>query len=72
MKKEGVDRIAFSKTKRKRVEKHNKPRSRKFGQSLTKCVICGSTRGHISRYGLHVCRRCFREVAEELGFKKYE
>jgi small subunit ribosomal protein S14 len=68
----GVDRIAHSKTKKKRVEKHNRPRERKFGQSLSMCVICGSKRGHISRYGLHVCRRCFREVAEELGFKKYE
>ena len=72
MKKKGIDKIAYSKTKKSRVEKHNKSKDRKFGQSLSICVICGSKRGHIKRYGLHVCRRCFREVAEELGFKKYE
>lgn len=72
MRRKGIDKIAHSKTKNKLVEKHNKSKDRKFGQSLTMCVICGSTRGHISRYGLHVCRRCFREVAEELGFKKYD
>ena len=64
--------VAHSKTKEKRVAKHNSRKERKFGQSLSECVICGSTRGHISRYNLHVCRRCFREVAEELGFRKYE
>ena len=72
MRKKGVDKISYSKTKKDRVLKHNDTKPRKFGQSLTRCVICGSTRGHISRYGLHVCRRCFREIAEELGFKKYE
>ena len=66
------NKIIFSKTKKERVKKYNSPKDRKFGQSLSKCVICGSTRGHISRYGLHVCRRCFREIAEDLGFKKYE
>ncbi|MFP3240930.1 MAG: 30S ribosomal protein S14, partial [Caldivirga sp.] len=25
----------------------------------------------IRRYGLMLCRRCFREVAPQLGFKKY-
>lgn len=65
-------KIVSSKTKKKRVEKHNSSKKRKFGQSLKKCVICGSTRGHINRYGLHVCRRCFREIAEELGFRKYD
>lgn len=71
MKEKGIDKINYSKTKKEKVEKHNKPKDRDFGKGKKKCVICGSTRGHISRYGLHVCRRCFREIAEELGFKKY-
>ncbi|MFH0836285.1 MAG: 30S ribosomal protein S14 [Candidatus Micrarchaeota archaeon] len=36
-----------------------------------KCRICQSSKGLIRKYGLYVCRKCFREVAEELGFKKY-
>lgn len=44
---------------------------RKFGKGAHKCIRCGSFRGVIRRYGLNYCRRCFREVAEKLGFKKY-
>ncbi len=35
------------------------------------CERCGRKRGIIRRYGLHLCRQCFREIAPELGFKKY-
>ncbi len=41
------------------------------GKGLRKCRICGTTRGLSRKYGLHMCRRCFREVAPQLGFKKY-
>jgi len=51
--------------------KHNKPKDRKYGQSTKKCERCGRLGGHISSYGLHLCRQCFREIAEEVGFKKY-
>lgn len=36
-----------------------------------KCRLCGNVRGLISKYGLYVCRKCFRENAEDLGFRKY-
>lgn len=36
-----------------------------------KCRVCGNCRGLIRKYGLYVCRKCFRENAIELGFKKY-
>ncbi|HII39142.1 TPA: 30S ribosomal protein S14 [Candidatus Micrarchaeota archaeon] len=36
-----------------------------------KCRFCGTARGLISKYGLYTCRRCFRERAEKIGFKKY-
>jgi len=42
-----------------------------YGKGSRKCVRCGSHDGIIRRYGLNLCRQCFREVAEKLGFKKY-
>jgi len=57
--------------KYRKYTKHNVPRERKFGESTKKCLLCGRTGGHISKYGLHICRQCFRENALELGFKKF-
>ncbi len=34
------------------------------------CSVCKTNRGMIHKYGLNICRRCFREVAEKIGFKK--
>ncbi len=45
---------------------------RKFGRGAKRCVFCGNTEGLISAYGLYICRRCFRELAPKLGFKKYD
>ncbi len=44
---------------------------RKFGKGARKCVRCGVMRGVIRKYDLMYCRRCFREVAYEIGFRKY-
>ncbi|MFH1054716.1 MAG: 30S ribosomal protein S14 [Candidatus Altiarchaeota archaeon] len=35
------------------------------------CSVCGTNRGLIHKYGLNICRRCFREVAEKIGFQKF-
>jgi len=35
------------------------------------CKVCGTNRALIHKYGLHICRRCFREVAFKIGFRKY-
>ncbi|MEK6951585.1 MAG: 30S ribosomal protein S14 [Nanoarchaeota archaeon] len=51
--------------------KHNAPKKRTTGASLKKCVRCGRTHAHIQKYGLNLCRTCFRECAPSLGFKKY-
>ena len=48
-----------------------KERKRIYGRQ-TGCLQCGRKRGLIRRYGLHLCRQCFREKAEEIGFKKYD
>ena len=54
-----------------RFLKHNKPKDRKTGISVNKCERCGRFGAHIKSYGLNLCRHCFREVAEDIGFKKY-
>ena len=57
--------------KMKKFLKHNSPKKRSCGVSRKRCVRCGRIRGHISSYGLDLCRQCFRENAVALGFKKY-
>jgi len=54
-----------------RWKKHNIPKERKFGKASKKCSRCNRAGGHISKYGLNLCRQCFREIATRLGFKKY-
>ena len=55
----------------KKFLKHNKPKNRKFGIAAFKCEVCGRHGGRVSSYNLNLCRHCFRELAVELGFKKY-
>lgn len=51
--------------------KHNKPKSRTTGIARKKCERCGRFGAHLSQYNLNMCRQCFREIAEEIGFEKY-
>jgi len=57
--------------KKAKFIKFNQPKKRSCGVSLRKCRNCGRVKGHINKYGLHLCRQCFREMAVGLGFKKY-
>ena len=57
--------------KLKKYLKHNKPKKRTTGVSRKKCARCGRTDGHIDKYGLNICRHCFREIATKIGFKKF-
>lgn len=57
--------------KLKRFLKHNAPKERKFGPTTKNCRLCGNVHAHIGKYGLNICRRCFRNVAQKIGFKKY-
>ena len=70
MRRRGLAKITVGKTKRQRFMKHNVPKKRKFGRTEKPCTRCGSLRGHIDKYGLNLCRRCFREIATKIGFKK--
>lgn len=51
--------------------KHNAPKKRTCGKNLVKCRRCGRRGGHISAYGVGLCRQCFRDNALKIGFKKY-
>lgn len=66
-----LSQIVHKPGKHKKYLKHNLPRKRSFGESTKKCAVCGRTGGHISKYGLNICRQCFRDNALELGFKKF-
>ncbi|MBD3186587.1 30S ribosomal protein S14 [Candidatus Bathyarchaeota archaeon] len=44
---------------------------KKVGAGNLRCKRCGTFRAIIRTYGLQICRRCFREVSEELNFRKY-
>lgn len=66
-----LKQIGHKKGKYEKYKKHNTPKERKFGATTKKCTRCGRTGGHISKYGLHLCRQCFRETAKKLGFKQY-
>jgi len=56
---------------RSKFIKHNKPKERKTGIAAQKCERCGRYGAHLNQYNLNLCRHCFREIAEEIGFKKY-
>lgn len=51
--------------------KHNARKIRPTGSLLKRCSRCGRFGGHISSYGLGLCRCCFREIAASIGFRKY-
>ncbi len=50
--------------------KHSKPKERRYGLSTKKCDRCLRVGGHVGKYGLNLCRHCFREMAPKIGFKK--
>ena len=54
-----------------KYKKHNAPKKRSVGKALHKCRRCGRQGGFIQKYGLNLCRQCFRDIATKIGFKKY-
>jgi len=57
--------------KLKKYTKHNSPRERSCGAGKFRCERCGRFGAHIHKYQLGLCRCCFREIATNIGFKKY-
>ena len=59
--------------KMKKYMKHNAPKERSCSILNKKCRVTGRVgRGIIKKYGLNVCRQSFREIADKIGFKKYQ
>lgn len=56
---------------KKKYIKHNSPKERAHGIATRSCKLRGSHRAHISKYGLNICRKCFRQYATDLGFKQF-
>lgn len=54
-----------------KYKKFNAPKKRSCGKARKKCQRCGRMGAHIDKYGLNLCRQCFREIATKIGFKKY-
>jgi small subunit ribosomal protein S14 len=58
--------------KLKKFLKHCVPKQRKVGRGTRQCRRCGQHDAHIRKYGLHLCRACFRDIATKIGFKQYQ
>jgi len=49
-----------------------RPRAeRRTGRGVQVCRRCGSRDAVIQKYGIYLCRQCFREVARSIGFRIY-
>ncbi|OJJ82804.1 ribosomal protein S14 [Aspergillus campestris IBT 28561] len=46
-------------------------RPRKYGKGSRGCRVCSNRGGLIRKYGMNICRQCFREKATDIGFNKY-
>ena len=66
-----MKQIKHKKAKLQKFLKHNVPKERSTGLAKHRCEICGRPGGHIHKYGLRLCRHCFREISTKIGFKKY-
>ena len=45
---------------------------RKYGKDSRACRVCTARQGLIRCYDMNICRRCFRENADQIGFIKYK
>lgn len=64
--------LSAKSVKMKKFEKHNAPKKKTTGIGLRRCRLCGRFGAHIRSYGLNMCRQCFRDNAQSIGFKKYD
>ncbi|KEQ77900.1 ribosomal protein S14 [Aureobasidium namibiae CBS 147.97] len=46
-------------------------RPRTYGKGSRECRVCTHTAGLIRKYGLNICRQCFREKSTDIGFIKH-
>lgn len=53
------------------VGKYRPRVERRVGRGVQICRRCGSRDAVIQKYGIYLCRQCFREVARSIGFRIY-
>ncbi|CZS99243.1 related to 40S ribosomal protein S29 [Rhynchosporium graminicola] len=46
-------------------------RPHSHGKGSRACRVCTHKAGLIRKYGLNICRQCFREKAADIGFVKH-
>lgn len=49
---------------------HSHPKT--CGQGSRSCRVCSNKHGLIRKYGLNMCRQCFRQYCGQIGFKKLD
>ncbi|KAJ2727043.1 40S ribosomal protein S29 [Coemansia sp. Benny D115] len=47
-------------------------RVRTYGKGSRQCRVCAHQAGLIRKYNLDLCRQCFREYANDIGFTKVD
>ncbi|KAM7217418.1 Ribosomal protein S14p/S29e domain containing protein [Rhypophila decipiens] len=45
-------------------------RPKTYGKGARGCRVCTHKAGLIRKYGLNICRQCFREKSADIGFVK--
>ncbi|GFZ43149.1 40S ribosomal protein S29 [Saitozyma sp. JCM 24511] len=45
-------------------------RPRTYGKGSRQCRVCAHQAGLIRKWGLDICRQCFRERCKAIGFTK--
>jgi len=38
---------------------------------MEECQRCNRKQGLVGKYDIWLCRQCFREIARDMGFRKY-
>ncbi|KAM9693454.1 small ribosomal subunit protein uS14-like [Trichechus inunguis] len=44
----------------------------KFGQGARSCCVCSNQHCPIQKYGLNMCRQCFHQYINDMGFIKLD
>ena len=65
-----VDFMDVYTTTKVQLPHHWRTHPRTYGKDSRYCRVCRNTHGLIRKYGLNICRKCFRERAHLIGFKQ--
>jgi small subunit ribosomal protein S14 len=67
-KKKILERLLTGKGLKKRRKKEAKFLERVESNKIVFCRRCGTPKAVIRKYGLYLCRRCFHQEAERMGW----